>query len=160
AAAVTVYLFGRAAAAQSSAQDFGRWVQTAGPEGGPVESLVTDGTHVFAATRGGLYVSTDNGQSWMPNPGLADAFVRSLAFDGTYLFASTLKGVFRSSDRGQTWSLSNNGLDVGIFRANGLFQTVCPLAVVGSASFAPRIRGVVGKMSGLIREGARLRSWR
>lgn len=152
AAAVTVYLFGRAAAAQSSAQDFGRWVQTAGPEGGPVESLVTDGTHVFAATRGGLYVSTDNGQSWMPNPGLADAFVRSLAFDGNYLFASTLKGVFRSSDRGQTWSLSNNGLDVGIFRANGLFQTVCPLAVVGSAAF-------IGTPVGLFRSSNQGSSW-
>jgi uncharacterized protein (TIGR03437 family) len=121
-------------AAQNPPPDFGRWVQTSGPEGGPVESLVTDGASVFAATRGGLYVSTDNGQSWTPNPGLADAFVRSLAFDGTYLFAGTLKGVFRSSDRGQTWSLSNNGLDVEIFRVNGL-QTVCPLAVVGSAVF-------------------------
>ena len=42
------------------------WNSTKGPEGGQVRTLITDSNNnIWAATPlGGLYVSTDNGNSW------------------------------------------------------------------------------------------------
>ena len=64
---------------------------------------------LFALTNGGgLYTSTDFGQSWNPkNTGLGDADLQINAvsyFDGK-IFAATNKNTFSSSNNGATWGL-------------------------------------------------------
>ena len=64
---------------------------------------------------GGVFRSTDNGDSWTPvNNGLDCGNIWSLAIDsnGT-VFAGTAgcgTGVYRSTDNGESWTLVNKGL--------------------------------------------------
>ena len=75
-----------------------QWVQTNGPFGGTINSLVVSGTNIFAGTfGGGVFLSTDNGSNWTAvNNGLTNTDVRSLLVSGTNIFAGTLGwwGVF------------------------------------------------------------------
>ena len=42
-----------------------QWTQTNGPEGGSIAAFVTNGTNLFAGTRGGgVFLSTNSGSSW------------------------------------------------------------------------------------------------
>ncbi|MCK6620940.1 MAG: hypothetical protein HUU32_06145 [Calditrichaceae bacterium] len=71
--------------------------------------------HIFAATSGGLYRSTDQAATWTPaNNGLGDSLVLSLAFgtSGEIYAGGSLKGVFRSTDNGDSWS--QTGLPIGV----------------------------------------------
>lgn len=55
---------------------------------------------------GGVYKSTDGGESWSEMTGMAGQDVRALALapsDSRILVAGTRDGVFRSSDAGETW---------------------------------------------------------
>jgi hypothetical protein len=68
---------------------------------------------LFAATADGrVYVSTDNGNSWLGTrvvPETTDVF--ALALNGTQLFAGTYGGdVYCSNDYGTSWSPVNEGL--------------------------------------------------
>jgi len=105
AAMATVLMIG-----QVSAQN-GRWV-THGPEGGYVTAIVVDPIiphSVYAATcGGGVYRSTDGGNTWQPSStGLGEACVLSLAgdpLDPRVLYAGTShSSAYRSVDRGKTW---------------------------------------------------------
>jgi len=69
---------------------------------------------IFLGAEGGLFYSTDNGESWSLT-GLTDVNVSSLAindsgniFAGAYYAPSS--GVFISTDNGNTWTQLNNGL--------------------------------------------------
>ncbi len=82
-------------------------------------ALYVNGNTVFAGTMGGgVYRSTDNGNSWTQvNNGLTMLHVYALTANSNYLFAGTYhdgnvsgQGVFRSSDNGQTWTAVNNGM--------------------------------------------------
>jgi photosystem II stability/assembly factor-like uncharacterized protein len=67
--------------------------------------------HVFAATRTGLYESTNGGNDWMLVPNTQEAPVVSLALlkNGNstvmygYRFLKSAPGVYRSNDGGKTW---------------------------------------------------------
>ncbi|MDM9383631.1 hypothetical protein QUB80_23380 [Chlorogloeopsis sp. ULAP01] len=67
--------------------------------------------HVFAATRTGLYESTNGGNDWALVPNTQEAPVVSLALlkDGNstvmygYRFLKSAPGVYRSNDGGKTW---------------------------------------------------------
>jgi len=66
---------------------------------------------VFAGTSGGLFVSSDGGDSWARKgsglPSGADGAIFSLAADpstATTLYAGTSVGIFRSADGGETWT--------------------------------------------------------
>ncbi|MCH8325796.1 MAG: regulator, partial [Bacteroidetes bacterium] len=54
----------------------GQWVQTNGPFGGKINSLVVSGTNIFAGTCGGVFLSSDNGANWTAvNNGLTNTTV-------------------------------------------------------------------------------------
>ncbi len=66
------------------------------------------GVWVLGQVGGGLYVSTDGGHTWKPNPELDGQSVRALSAapsDSKIVVAGTLDGVFRSTDAGNHWKL-------------------------------------------------------
>ncbi|MEJ5306550.1 MAG: T9SS type A sorting domain-containing protein [Ignavibacteria bacterium] len=79
---------------------------------GASRCFVDDGVNLFAGGGGGVFLSTNNGNSWSSiKQGLTNTDVRSLVFLGTDLFAGTYGGgVFRSSNNGTNWSAVNSGL--------------------------------------------------
>lgn len=89
-----------------------------GPDGGLVGALAMDPQNpstVYAATRGGIFKSTDAGLSWSAaTPGLpAAAFVSSLAIDpqnASTVYALSNLDVFKSTDAGANWTALRAGL--------------------------------------------------
>ncbi len=81
-------------------------------------SASADGRVLLAGTNGGgIFRSTDNGQTWTPvTAGLSNQTILALTIgnDGSTLFAGTDGGVFRSTDQGVTWSGVNTGLPTGL----------------------------------------------
>ncbi|MGE5846939.1 MAG: WD40/YVTN/BNR-like repeat-containing protein, partial [Ignavibacteria bacterium] len=90
---------------------FAQWVQTNGPNGGIIKSLLLTETIFLAGTDGnGIYLSTNKGKSWSPaNNGLTANTVNDLAVIGPNIFAGTNRGIFLSTDNGTNWSAVNNG---------------------------------------------------
>ena len=121
-----------------------QWIQTNGPSGGQVQSLLVSGSNLFAGTlNGGVYLSTDNGTSWTAiNAGLTNTSVKSFAVYGLNLFAGTVgAGVFVSTNNGTIWTLF------------GMWNThVSALAVSGTSFF-------VGTWGGVFRYWFNLPGW-
>ena len=70
-----------------------------------------NGTNIFAGTRKGVFLSTDNGTNWTGiSSGLPTLEVGSLAVLGTRLFVGTEDGVFLSTNNGTNWTGVNSGL--------------------------------------------------
>ncbi len=91
----------------------------------PVNDLTFVGNRLLAATARGIFVSTDEGETWREPDEQVDYWlpgkvtiqdskeVRSLATVNSRLFAATWGGgVFRSEDNGETWQQSNDGLEM------------------------------------------------
>ncbi|MDH3269290.1 MAG: hypothetical protein OEM46_10595, partial [Ignavibacteria bacterium] len=91
---------------------FPQWIRTNGPEGVAVRSLANiDGT-IYAGTEvNGVYISTDDGITWIArNVGIETYGISSIISNQGYIFAGTFGGgVYRSSDEGVTWLPSSNG---------------------------------------------------
>ncbi len=103
-----------------------QWVQT-GPIGGWIEDLKASGNTLYAASYGGVLVSTDNGMDWThSNWGLMNGDIRSVAATSTKVYAGTYgSGVFIRDLYGLIWSpttLSN--------------QAITCLATIGDYVFA------------------------
>lgn len=84
------------------------WIKTKGPNSGPVLSLAIDTllNHVFAGTEGGVFKSTDNGETWIPfNNGLGGNVVYELAVDRNSRVYAALSqgGIFRSELNADNW---------------------------------------------------------
>lgn len=76
-----------------------------------MSSLAVLGTNVFAGTNAGVYLTTNNGESWNPvNSGLTSTNITSLAVSDSNLFAGTGGGVFLSTNNGTSWTAANSGL--------------------------------------------------
>lgn len=87
-----------------------QWGRTSGPEGGYTFDFVSSGSHFYAGTYGGVFVTSDNGISWTPvNNGIIPYEIYSMTAAGQYVFAGTKHGVFRTSNNGQSWAQVNNG---------------------------------------------------
>ncbi len=77
---------------------------------GYVFSFVGVNSRILAGTGGGVFVSADNGTTWIDS-GLTGYAVFSLATNGNGTFAGTNGfGVFVSQDNGVSWSAVNTGL--------------------------------------------------
>ncbi|MDP4235836.1 MAG: T9SS type A sorting domain-containing protein [Bacteroidota bacterium] len=97
-----------------------------GLPGNTINTLTINGSTLYAATSGGLGISTDNGASWKIT--LRPRNVQTFLIDGNNMFAGTSSGLFVSTDA-VNWE--NIGTD------NGLFDTNCvALAVIGTTLFA------------------------
>ncbi len=86
----------------------GFWQHTSGPTGGTIRALAADADgRIFAgAESGGVFRSTNSGNSWTQQKvGLGAVNVRALALDSKgVVFAGTYSdGIFRSSDHAMTW---------------------------------------------------------
>jgi photosystem II stability/assembly factor-like uncharacterized protein len=84
-----------------------QWTQTKGPGGGSVIDMLERNNTILAATLGGIFRSTDNGENWSRSvTGMPEAgFMTCLAQSPNYLYAAGWsEGLFRSSDDGATWT--------------------------------------------------------
>src|SRR5437868_7937109 len=88
-----------------------QWLQTSGPNGGSITSLVSIGSDLYAGTRSGLFRSSDAGSSWSRMSGpMGSTSVDALNARGGDLFVSGSTGILRSTDRGTTWKSADAGL--------------------------------------------------
>ena len=90
-----------------------QWVQISnGMNSGTTSGFAVIGTNLFAATGGGVCISTNNGNNWtMVNNGLTASIIVGIAVSGTNLFAiSQSQGVFLSTNYGSSWTAVNNGI--------------------------------------------------
>ena len=89
-----------------------QWTQSNGPNGGEVTCLAASGTDLFAGTRYGLFLSTNNGTTWTEvGSQLTSMHILSIAVSGSNIFVGTFGGgVFLSSDNGTSWTTVNTGL--------------------------------------------------
>ncbi len=126
-----------------------QWVQTNGPYGGDIYSLiiVPDGsgsTNLFAGTYGaGVFRSSDKGENWISvNNGLTwnSCFRRVSAFayginntGDVHLFTALNQGVYRTTDNGENWHPFTYNLPVP---TSVKALTVCPKTSGGFDLFA------------------------
>jgi photosystem II stability/assembly factor-like uncharacterized protein len=96
-----------------------QWIQTNGPGGGNITSIVGNCNYLFAGTYiGGPYFSTNYGQSWTQrSTGISSHGISSLMIDGNDIFAGMIdpsstsgNGIYISSDNGLTWTQASNGV--------------------------------------------------
>ncbi|NLG18060.1 MAG: hypothetical protein GX556_12075 [Fibrobacter sp.] len=72
-----------------------------------VTALAVDGTVLYAGTGQGVFISTDNGDSWRAENGHCN--VNSLSTGKTALFASTSAGIYYSFNSGDEWKFTEVG---------------------------------------------------
>jgi hypothetical protein len=76
--------------------------------------MVASGSKIFAATWDGVYMSADNGLTWVRrNSGILRSNINSIAISGNTIFATSYAdGVYVSINDGITWKSCNEGTDV------------------------------------------------
>lgn len=105
---ISFFIFLLIYVSQVSAQ----WTRSNGPEGVAVSFLANiDGTIYTGTEVNGVYISTDDGLTWMArNSGIETYGVSSIISFQGYIFAGTFGGgVYRSSDGGITWAAPSTG---------------------------------------------------
>jgi len=107
--------------------------------GAGVLTMAVHDTSIYVGTCGLIYISNDDGVSWMPNI-VSSYCIWSFAFLGNYIYASTeAGGVIKSTDNGVNWTPVNNGLPTNlsmrgiVSNGNDLFVTTAGSGVFMSA---------------------------
>ena len=88
---------------------YSEWIPANGPFGGYVYCFAVSGPNLFVGTHDGVYLSTNNGNSWGFS-GLINNIVRSLSVNGKNIYAGTSNGFYISSNMGKKWTQNVNGL--------------------------------------------------
>ncbi len=105
---------------------------------GEIKDLAADATHIYVATKQGLYRSSDSGATWSRAPGIKEDEVEAVALAANgKVFCGTFDGVFMSADEGSTWTALNEGL---------MNTDVRALAIGGSRLYAGFAGGSVQSM--------------
>jgi photosystem II stability/assembly factor-like uncharacterized protein len=91
-----------------------------------IMSFLVSGNNIFAGAFTGLYLSTNDGNTWVKqaNTNFQTGYVSSLKVIGNSIFAGIkyTKGVQVSTDNGQSWTVINNGLtslNINALEVNG-----------------------------------------
>jgi ligand-binding sensor domain-containing protein len=111
-----------------------QWVSSnTGLYGGPINDLIVKGSDFFAATPGGVYLSSNNGISWAPvNSGLSSTYVNCLTQNDGIIYAGTNGGVFISTNNGTSWTNSSSTLP----------YVVLAITVANGSAFAGTQQGI------------------
>jgi photosystem II stability/assembly factor-like uncharacterized protein len=81
------------------------------PQSARINSLFIGGATAYAGTDAGIFISTDEGQTWSESPLLPAARVQCITAVGQQVFAGTRQaGVFVSKDSGRSWRQLARGL--------------------------------------------------
>ncbi|MBK9074297.1 MAG: hypothetical protein IPL77_04815 [Flavobacteriales bacterium] len=91
-----------------------QWQATNNPNT-QIQCIAAEGSTVLIGTGGGgVYVSTDNADTWSsPSDCCSDfvfPYIWCTAIEGSEFYAGTTSGLYRSVDGGATWDPINNGL--------------------------------------------------
>ena len=108
-----------------------QWQPTNGPYGVEVMSVEKSGAYLFAGVKGGVMVTTNNGNIWKKSLQVDSAF--ALKYNGSNLYAGTESGFYLSTNNGVSWTQSNAGLTN---------TTILSFAVNGTSLFAGTRGGV------------------
>jgi ligand-binding sensor domain-containing protein len=100
-----------------------QWVATNGPSNFKVECLDAVSGQVVAGLMGGLFLTSDGGDSWVSvQSNLTSPYVQAIAISGTNVYIGTnAKGVYVSINAGP-WTQINNGItnpSIFSFTVNG-----------------------------------------
>jgi photosystem II stability/assembly factor-like uncharacterized protein len=89
----------------------GQWQSAHGPDGGTINALYQYNTTVFAGTAGGIFRSSDDGQSWNSSFGGVDpgGVYCFIAHGGELYAGSADQSVIVSTDGGDSWSKTASG---------------------------------------------------
>ncbi len=114
---------------------YANWVHTGHDSTGNVNCFDVIGNKLLAATTSGLFISTNNGNSWDSATGLPASDVITLETLGNKEFAGTDgDGIYVSADSGKTWAAANTGV-------TDMF--IHSFVVKGTSLFAGGVRGGV-----------------
>lgn len=95
----------------SSTDNGNNWSRIPGFMGSEVTDIKSSGIYLYAATYGGVSVSSDNGITWsLNNNGLTNLYSKALVLKDNKLILATEGGVFISSDNGVNWINVSSGL--------------------------------------------------
>jgi photosystem II stability/assembly factor-like uncharacterized protein len=91
---------------------FSQWeVCNYGLKDSAIHVIKTNANNIFAGTcRGGVFRSTNGGNSWEEKNNGRNYPVTSFAFDENRIFASTLGGIYLSTNNGEDWVRKDSGL--------------------------------------------------
>ena len=85
-----------------------------------INKLACSGNNVFAGTHSGVYLSTNNGSSWIYTS--MNTYVWPIAINGSYIFVGSYinNGVYLSTNNGTTWTQTSlNNRSVRSLAING-----------------------------------------
>lgn len=132
-----------------------QWMQT-GLMNTDVLALAVIDTNLFAGTKDSIYLSTDNGTSWMAiSVGLTNTLVQALVVLDTNLFAGTRDGVFLSTNYGASWAQLNLGWPWPSIRAFAISGTNIFAGSGGNGVFRSTNKGSNWTQAGLSRTNVR-----
>ena len=103
-----------------------------GCESRKVGSIVSDSKNLYLGSDIGIFLSTDNGLSWLAmNNGMESVIIgsytiSSLAANGQNIYAGTHSfGIFLSTDKGIKWVSKSNGMPYSVYHyTDSLFDTI------------------------------------
>jgi len=91
-----------------------------GPE---VRGVFAAGTNIYAATLGGLAISTNSGMDWSNKigNGLGSVYCYGVYVEDSTIYAATYAGLSISTDGGSSWINKNTASGLGSSLVNGVF---------------------------------------
>jgi len=81
-----------------------QWVQTNGITNKTVNTLLFYNNTLFAGTEPGIYLSTNNGNSWIQTS-LTNRSIYCFTVSGNNIFAGTDLGIYKSTNNGMNWNI-------------------------------------------------------